>query len=86
MKGLPGWLFAAGSALPLRLRTAVLRRATSLGPAASRCCAGLLESRAGGAPEKDLSGRRKRAVSLRRLLADGKALARRLGAGTAAHA
>ena len=66
MKGLPGWLFAAGSALPLRLRTAALRRATSLGSLAL-LRAGLLESapakrhvgetQASGLPAQTASGR-----------------------------
>ena len=52
MKGLPGWLFAANSALPLRLRTAV-REQQAWGSLAllSSCSAGLLES-----PQKSCRG------------------------------
>ena len=71
MKGLPGWLFAAGSALPLRLRTAALLRATSLGQPR---CAGLRES-SGRRPRLD---RGRRAYSPLRItpLAAGKTLER----------
>ena len=66
MKGLPGWLFAAGSALPLRLRTAVRAEQQAWGSLAL-LRAGLLESapakrhvgetQASGLPAQTASGR-----------------------------
>ena len=62
MKGLPGWLFAAGSALPLRLRTAVRAEQQAWGSLALQ----LIFSRGiVGVPAKVMSGKRIRAVSLR---------------------
>ena len=78
MKGLPGWLFAAGSALPLRLRTAARAEQQAWGSLAL-LRAGLLESARAAPPLKSLSGRRKRAVlpaKTAHVLAASKTLAR----------